>query len=431
MTEPPSGVPRLGEDDLAALDAIVAPADARMTRIYPGDSGGRQPVHTVYVPADRITPDVAPSWGKRARELLDRHAADAGAFTRALQLSGDEADALSADGGWQRLLAKLDTEPIEDLRIDLEDGYGVRDDETEDRDAVAAARALVEAGEAGVAPPFSGIRFKSFEEPTRRRGLRTLDLVIGTLVDAGGLPDGWVVTLPKVTSLEQVEAMVEACARLEAAYGLPGQRLRFEIQVETPQAVLAYDGTAPLARMIHAGDGRVSGLHFGTYDYTAALGISAEHQAMDHPVADHAKHVMALAAAQTGVRLSDGSSNVLGPDERTPAIWADHARLVRRSLARGWYQGWDLGPVHLPSRFAATFLFFGLGRHVDSAVERVRGYLGHEDFSASGYLDEPATAQALAGFLLRGVDCGAVDAERVGGVTGIAELRGLAARRFG
>ncbi len=431
MTEPPSGVPRLGEDDLAALDAIVAPADARMTRIYPGDSAGRQPVHTVYVPADRITPDVVPSWGKQARELLDRHAPDAGAFARALQLSEDDADALGADGGWQRLLAKLDTEPIEDLRIDLEDGYGVRDDETEDRDAVAAARALVEAGQAGVAPPFSGIRFKSFEEPTRRRGLRTLDLVIGTLVDAGGLPDGWVVTLPKVTSLEQVEAMVEACARLEAAYGLPDHRLRFEIQVETPQAVLAYDGTAPLARMIHAGDGRVSGLHFGTYDYTAALGISAEHQAMDHPVADHAKHVMALAAAQTGVRLSDGSSNVLGPDERVPAIWADHARLVRRSLARGWYQGWDLGPVHLPSRFAATFLFFGLGRHLDSAIERVRGYLGHEGFSASGYLDEPATAQALAGFLLRGVDCGAVDAERVGGVTGIEELRGLAARRFG
>jgi hypothetical protein len=140
---------------------------------------------------------------------------------------------------------------------------------------------------------------------------------------------------------------------------------------------------------------------------------------------------MALAAAQTGVRLSDGSSNVLGPDERVPAIWTDHARLVRRSLARGWYQGWDLGPVHLPSRFAATFLFFAPSRHLDSAIERVRGYLRHQGFSTSGYLDEPATAQALAGFLLRGVDCGALDAERVGGVTGLEELRGLAARRFG
>jgi hypothetical protein len=195
--------------------------------------------------------------------------------------------------------------------------------------------------------------------------------------------------------------------------------------------VLGYDGTVLLPRMIHAGDGRVSGLHFGTYDYTAALGISGEHQAMDHPVADHAKQAMALAAAQTRVRLSDGSSNVLGPDAFVPEIWAEHTRLVRRSLARGLYQGWDLGPVHLPSRFAATFLFFSLGHHLETAFDRVRAYLGHEGFVAIGYLDEPATAQALASFLVRGVDCGAVEADRVGGAAALPELRELAARRFG
>jgi citrate lyase beta subunit len=431
VTRPANRVPRLGEDDLTAIDAIVAPADERTARLYPGDQGGRQPVHTVYVPADRVTPDLAPSWGKQARELLDRHAPDPGSFAGALRLSEDDEYMLGSDGGWQRLLAKLDTEPIEDLRIDLEDGYGARDDETEDRDAVAAAQALVQAGESGIAPPFSGVRLKSLEAATRRRGLRTLDLVVGTLVEAGGLPEGWVVTLPKVTSLEQVEAMVEVCARLETAYGLPDHRLRFEIQVETPQAVLGYDGTVLLPRMIHAGDGRVSGLHFGTYDYTAALGISGEHQAMDHPVADHAKQAMALAAAQTGVRLSDGSSNVLGPDAFVPEIWAEHTRLVRRSLARGLYQGWDLGPVHLPSRFAATFLFFSLGHQLETAIDRVRAYLGHEGFVAIGYLDEPATAQALASFLVRGVDCGAVEADRVGGAAALPELRELAARRFG
>jgi citrate lyase beta subunit len=425
------GEPRLGEADLAAIDAIVAPADERAARLYPGDDGARQPVHTVYVPADRMHAGLVPEWGRAARGLLERHASDSAAFATALRLSEDEGGTLTSRGGWERLLAKLDTEPIEDLRIDLEDGYGVRDDHTEDHDAVAAVQALAAAVNAGQAPPFSGVRFKSLEAATRRRGLRTLDLVIGALVEAGGIPDGWVVTLPKVTSLEQVEAMVETCTRLESAYGLTDKRLRFEIQVETPQTVLAYDGTAPLARMIHVGDGRVSGLHFGTYDYTAALGISAQHQAMDHPVADHAKQVMAVAAAQTGVRLSDGSSNVLGPEPRTRELWAEHARLVRRSLARGYYQGWDLAPVQLPSRFAATFLFFAGGPHLDVAVERVRAYLGHDGFTSSGHLDEPATAQALASFLLRGVDCGATDADVLGDEAQRAELRALATRRFG
>ena len=204
--------------------------------------------------------------------------------------------------------------------------------------------------------------------------MRSLDLVLGAF--GGTLPAGFVVTLPKVTSVDQVEAMVLLCERLEAAHGFPAGSLRFEVQVETPQAVLGADGTATVARAVHAAGGRCTGLHYGTYDYSASLGVAAAHQAMDHPVADHAKAVMQVAAAQTGVRVSDGSTNVLplGDRAQVEAAWALHARLVRRSLERGLYQGWDLHPAQLPTRYLATFAFYRSG--LAAAAARLRNLPG-------------------------------------------------------
>ena len=245
---------------------------------------------------------------------------------------------------------------------------------------------------------------KSLEGPTRRRGVRTLDLFLETLLGFGSLPASFRVTLPKVTSVRQVEAMVELVRR--AREHVLAEPVRFEIQIETPQAVLGADGTALLARMIHSSAGRCAGLHYGTYDYSAALGIAAAYQSMEHPVADHAKAVMLVAAAGTGVPVCDGSTNVLpvGARDDVRAAWALHARLVRRSLERGLYQGWDLHPAQLPTRFAATFAFYADGAGV--AAARLRAYLDRRE---SGVLDEPATARALAGFLQRGLDCGALD----------------------
>jgi OHCU decarboxylase len=179
--------------------------------------------------------------------------------------------------------------------------------------------------------------------------------------------------------------------------------------------------------MVHAAGPRLRGLHYGTYDYSAALGVAAAHQAMDHPVADHAKDVMQVAAAQTGVRVSDGSTNVLpvGDRDHVEAAWALHARLVRRSLERGIYQGWDLHPAQLPTRYLATFAFYRAG--LRAAVARLTAYLDRQE---SGVLDEPATAFALAGFVLRALDCGAVDAGEVAAAGGpdVASLRRLARR---
>jgi citrate lyase beta subunit len=380
MTDPGALADRLTAD----LDERLAAADAALAAGYPGERPGRQPVHTVYVPADRYTADLVPTYGRTALESLDEHAEAFATLVRDDELV-------------TRVLAKLAAEPVEDLRVDFEDGYVGKSDADEDADVVRAARALAQSQLDGTAAPFGGIRIKCFEAPTRSRSLRTLTSYVATLVEAGGSLDGWVVTLPKVTSVDQVEAMVHVAETLD---------LRFEVQVETPQSILGPDGTALVARMVHAGGERLTGLHYGTYDYSAFIGIAAAYQSLEHPVADHAKLVMQAAVAGTGVRLSDGSTNVLpvGSHEEIHAAWENHHRLVRRSLEHGYYQGWDLHAAQLPTRYAATYAFYreGLGR----ALDRLEAYVGHVEGAIA---DEPATARALARYVLRGVDCGAVD----------------------
>lgn len=407
----------LGQAELDAVEARLAATDELLDTAYPGDDGSRQPVHTVYVPADRYTPALPAEWGAQALAAVEA-AGGLESLAGRIGLAPDVAPDVAADVA-ARVEAKLASEPIEDLRLDFEDGYGDRGDEAEDADAVLAAERVSQAVAEGVAPPFIGIRFKCFERPTRARGIRTLDLFVTSLVERGGLPDGLVLTLPKVTTVAQVEAMAELAAGLERAHGLPDGRIRFEVQVETPQLVLGADGRSPVAQLPLAAPGRISGLHYGTYDYSASLQIAAGYQSMEHPVADLAKGIMQLAVAGTGIRLSDGSTNVLPLGERSEEAWALHARLVRRSLERGYYQGWDLHAHQLPTRFLASYAFFREG--YPAAAARLRAYL---ERTPGAVLDEPATARALADFVLRGVECGAVSAEEVATDVGI-DRRGL------
>jgi citrate lyase beta subunit len=321
------------------LDEKLAADDARLAAAYPGDRGVRQPVHTVYVPADKYAAGLPAAWGAEALSVLDQICPDGAALA-------DVFGVADADDLLDRVREKLRTQPIEDLRIDFEDGYGSRPDGEEDAGVLAAARALAGSVQSGQATPFHGIRFKSFEAPTRDRGLRTLALFVTELADADRLTDGLLLTLPKVTSVHQVEAMALACSRLEDRLGLPHGRLGFEIQVETPQSILGDDGTVLVARMIHAADGRCTGLHYGTYDYSASCGIAAAYQSMEHPAADHAKAIMQVAAAGTGVFVSDGSTNVMpvGDPDQIRAAWRLHARLTRRSSAASTRAGTCIRP---------------------------------------------------------------------------------------
>ncbi|GAA1740882.1 Citrate lyase beta subunit [Dietzia kunjamensis subsp. schimae] len=446
MKPPPTPVTGPGPDPdvvLAGVDARLAAHDTELAELFPGPPTGRQPVHTLYLPADRVHARIVSDVGAVALAAFDEHLPDPAALQRvfrAAQVSGDSGGGdlvAPADAPAIHALvrAKLEVEPVEDLRIDFEDGFTQRDVPARRRDSDedghvdrVLAEVITRWSGRSSSPPFWGVRFGSLDPATRRRGVLTFTRVVAGLAaapDRDALLAGFRPTLPKVTSVDQVRAMVGICRDLEAACDLPERALRFEIQIETPQSICAPDGSALVARLIHAADGRCIGLHYGTYDYSAACGIAAEYQAMDHPAADHAKAVMQVAAAGTGVALSDGSTNRLpvGDAEAVHEAWRLHARLIDRSLRRGFYQGWDLHPAQLVSRYAATYAFYR--RSLPAACERIAAYLGTGP--NTGYLDEPATTRALAAFCQRALDCGAVTADEITSRAGVdrADLAAL------
>lgn len=149
----------------AELDRQLQQADAELAARYPGERVDRQPVHTVYVPADRFGAGTVREWGTEALRLLDTFAPDAPTLAAATGFDpGEVSEAYDAVRG------KLQVEPVEDLRVDLEDGYGLRPDDVEDAHLRGTVEAFRRMADDGTRPPWFGVRFKSFEAPTRARG---------------------------------------------------------------------------------------------------------------------------------------------------------------------------------------------------------------------------------------------------------------------
>jgi citrate lyase beta subunit len=429
----------------AVLDRLTE-ANRKIAAAFPGETERRQPVHTVYGGAHLFKARTAPRSGEVALEVLRTYAPDLETFTRALVIpSGaspsDPKTAQIAAKVHERVLEKLGREPIEDFRIDFEDGYGNRPDAEEDGHAVQAATEVASGLEAGVLPPFIGIRIKPLNEELRARSIRTLDLFVTTLWERAGkrLPEGFVITLPKVTAPEQVEALTALLGALETALGMPSGTLKFELMVETTQSIIAPDGSIALPKLVSLGQGRIVGAHFGTYDYTASCNITAAHQHMAHPACDFAKHVMKVSLAGTGVMLSDGATNVMpvGPHRAEPGkelsdaqraenqavvhrAWAIALGHIRASLVNGFYQGWDLHPAQLPARYAAVYTFFLEG--LDAAGARLRSFVekAAQATLLGDVFDDAATGQGLLNYFLRAVGCGALtveEAEQISGLT--------------
>jgi hypothetical protein len=405
------------------------------------DSAARQPVHTVYGGAQLFKPETPARLGAHALELIRTYTPDAAAFAQCLGL----ADGEFATSVFDRTVEKLGREPVEDFRIDFEDGYGYRSEAEEDGHAQSSAQALARARALPGFPPFTGIRVKPFTVALRARANRTLDLFFQELCNETiQLPDNFVVTLPKISVPEQVVELVETLQRLELRHGLQAGILKIELMIETPQAIIDPFGSFAIPRLIDAAGGRCRGLHFGPYDYTASCDIAAAEQRLDHPACDFARNVIQVNAAGRGVSLSDGPSTILPiPRHRAAAGGAltaeqaaenrtivhramrHHFDLVQRSLSNGYYQGWDLHPGQLPTRYAAVYAFFL--KSLDSTSARLRNFI---DKAAQATLvgdvfDDAATGQGLLNFLLRGVNCGAFTAGEAGasGLT-IEELRG-------
>jgi citrate lyase beta subunit len=464
----------LGPDTLSGIAERLRPAHAAFARRYPGDNGSRQPVHTVYGGAHLFKADIAKRLGAAALHSLEEFAPNPLAFAKVLGLPG--AASLPAGGphsaaleehfgsdpesfrrtnkpAWLamtifgRVREKLRREPVEDFRIDFEDGYGNRSDAEEDGHAVAAAVEVAEAFNTGALPPFIGIRIKPFTEDMRERSIRTCDIFLTALAEKtrGELPPHFVVTLPKVTLPDEVSALADIFSRLEPALGLEPGVLKIELMIETPHAILNERGESSLLQLVGAARGRCVGAHFGTYDYTAACGITAAHQHMTHPACDFARAMVQVSLADTGVRLSDGATNILpvapfrpAPDgaplsvaqraENAAAVhraWKLHCEHVQHSLVNGFYQGWDLHPAQLPTRYAAVYAFFLDG--LEAASERLRNFIetAAQATLVGNVFDDAATGQGLLNFFLRAVNCGAITADEAFPLTGLTvqELR--------
>jgi hypothetical protein len=400
----------------------------------------RQPVHTVYGGAQLFKTETPARLGTLALELIRNFTPDASSFAQCLGLPPGEL----ATSVYERTIAKLEREPVEDFRIDFEDGYGYRSDGEEDGHSVSTAQFLARGAAKRGFPPFIGLRIKPFTEALRARSARTLDLFLTTLFQASRLPDNFAITLPKITVPEQVRELVQLLDKAEAHHGLPSGALKIELMIETPQAIIDSSGSFGIPKLLDAAQGRCRGLHFGPYDYSASCNIAAAEQRLDHPACDFARHVMQVSAADRGVFLSDGPSTILPiPRHRAPAggsltedqkaenrtivhrAMRHHFDLVQRSLAHGYYQGWDLHPGQLPTRYAAVYAFFL--KSLDSAATRLRNFV---DKAAQATLvgdvfDDAATGQGLLNFLLRGVNCGAfTEKEAAASGLTIDELRG-------
>ena len=423
---------------------IVEPlrrANEEFARHYPGETGRRQPVHTVYGGAHLFKSDSAQRLGAVARRSLEEFAPDAATFAKAIGVKETLAATI-----YQRVIEKLQREPVEDFRIDFEDGYGNRPDAEEDAHAASAAKEVATGRNNNTLPPFIGIRIKPFNEELRARSFRTLDLFVSNLVEQtnGALPDNFVVTLPKITIPEQVAALVALLKQLEARTGLAEGSLKFEMMIETTQSIINHNGQLNLPLLLAAGDGRCVAAHFGTYDYTAGCNITAAHQHMLHPACDFAKHMMQVSFAGTGIWLSDGATNIMPVAPHRPAqgesltkeqsdenrdtvhrAWKLHYDHIQHSLTNAYYQGWDLHPAQLPTRYAAVYAFFL--ESLDAASERLKNFVekAAKATLVGDVFDDAATGQGLLNYFLRAINCGAItEAEAVerSGLT-LPELR--------
>jgi hypothetical protein len=399
-------------------------ANLAFAATYPGPSGDRQPVHTVYGGAHLFKADTAKKMGGIALRSVEEYFPDPATLGKVLGLAEGLLAAVYA-----RVIDKLKREPVEDFRIDFEDGYGNRPDAEEDGHAVQAAEEVAKGMAAGSLPPFIGIRIKTFSEELRDRSIRSLDHFVTTLAGKAGrkLPANFVVTLPKVVIPEQVSTLAAILGLLEGKTGLAPGSIKIELMVETTQSIAGAHGELALLGLVKAAGGRCTGAHFGTYDYTAGYDITAAYQGMTHPACDFAKHMMKVALAGTPVMLSDGATNVMPvPRHRaqegkalTPQQVAENratvhaaARLhydqARHSLENAFYQGWDLHPAQLTTRYAAVYAFFLEG--VEAASLRLKNFMekAAQATLVGDVFDDAATGQGLLNYFLRGMNCGAL-----------------------
>ncbi|MBA3352165.1 MAG: phosphoenolpyruvate kinase [Blastocatellia bacterium] len=383
-------------------------------------SPGRSPVHVVYGGAHLFTADTSQKLGKIALASMTAYAPDLNEFAAATGLDESRNFLRSV---YKKTLDKLAREAVEDFRIDFEDGYGFRPDDEEDADAIRAADELAKAFLKNSITPFCGFRIKSFAPETYDRGVTTLNLFLESFLTRtkNQLPANFVVTLPKVSRRKEVRGLCKMLDKIEKQAGLKNGAIGVEIMIETPNAVIDRKGRVAIAGLIAAAKGRCRSAHFGAYDYTSSLGISAVRQHLSHDACNFARQLMLITLAPLGIRLVDSVTTKMPvPIHRTGKLseeqknenrqsvhagWREHFDNVTASMTNGFYQSWDLHPNQLVARYAAVYAFFLRSRDLDGA--RLRGFIEkatRANLTGSTF-DDAASANGLINFFRLGLDC--------------------------
>jgi citrate lyase beta subunit len=397
---------------------------------YPGVRAERQPVHTLYGGAHLYKAGSNAKLGSLALRHFLTYAADPEAMADALGLETPGQNDL-LELVYNRVVAKLQHEPIEDQRIDFEDGYGLRADNEEDAHAVSSATAMHEGMQVGDLPPFIGIRIKALTEEAKDRSIRTLDFFLSTLtkLTGGKLPEPFFVTLPKVTHRTQVEVLASCLDMLEERCGLKPGQIKIELMIETIQSIFKPTGECGIPELVAAGSGRVSSAILGTFDYTASCNIASSYQDHQHPSADFARQMMQVSLTGTEVALCDGITNIIpvplhrGDDLSEAELiankkaiynaWKIHFKNILYSLKLGFYQSWDLNPSQLPVRYMAVYYFFLEG--LEEASARLKTFIDQATKASmvGNTFDDAASAEGLLNFFVSGLSCGALTEEEV------------------
>ncbi len=422
----------------------------------------RSPVHVVYGGADRFSAGTPRKLGDLALKSLENYSPNFVEFANAVWLKGadslpkyedarqdlefalaDNPEKVKAENfeawfSWtiyNKTIEKLKREPVEDFRIDFEDGYGIRTDEEEDNDALLASDQLAKHLSQNDKIPFCGFRIKSFQPETRKRAVRTLELFLNNLLEETGsiLPPNFVVTLPKVKYKEEVEILSELLEKFDGKDnqdGLEKDSIKIEIMIETPESVLN------MRDLVLASNGRCIAAHFGAYDYTSSFGITAVHQHLRHEACNFARQMMLINLTPLGIRLSDSVTTEMpiplyrGENlsiqqiaENKLAVkdaWRKHFNNVTNSMINGFYQSWDLHPAQLVARYAAVYAFFLESK--DEQAKRLRGFLSKatQAMTTGNQFDDLASAEGLLNFFLRGLNCGAFEQDEVVDETGLS-----------
>lgn len=397
-----------------------------------------QPIHTFYGGAHLFRFNTAKkmgelalrgltSYAKNGDELLRVFAADTGVLPASDTRSQHE-KALFAKIH-SRLVSKLQTEPVEDYRVDFEDGYGVRSNEEEDDEAVRVAKETAKALEENQLPELFGLRIKALNKTYLKRSLRTLEIYISSLLENsnGRMPRYFIVTAPKIESPVEAKILNRALTEIEQKFNLPANSVYADLMIESPSAVIS-GGKLNIGNIIDAAGERCLAINIGIYDFTSMLGVAAQSQEYKHPFAGLLRLLLKMEIVQKRIYLSDGATHILPVEiygkEKDSAHPNDALRSANRdaihkawrlaynnnlhSLYYGIYQGWDLHPYQLIPRYVALYKYFL--NDLSNSIERMKNFLGSDTNQSltSHFFDDAASALGLYNYFVKAASCGAI-----------------------